>query len=102
MGVDCTPCQSAWYPYDFDRGLISFVKATFDPGRKCLSASPVLVYQKLPEISAIFAEDGLMFLSEAKWQVHQFSVAQFPAYLEESPAVASREVANFDVLAGNI
>lgn len=73
-------------------GVAGANEATVRAGLKSLNDGVVLGDCNLPEVPVILEEDKSMSLSEAKSQVHQFSVTWYPSGLGEFPAAAPEEL----------
>lgn len=54
--VDCSRCQTSWYLYQFNMGLMSSVEASVEPSWKYLNDGAVLTDYKLRKVSVIFVE----------------------------------------------
>lgn len=85
-----------------DAGLVSCVEESFKPGWECKNDGAMLADCMLPEVLVFFVEDESMYLSEAKSKVRQFLVARCSADLEKSLEAAPEEMANIDMLVGDL
>lgn len=95
-------CESLWYLYDFNAGLVSCVEAIVEPGPKRVDDNAVLEDCMFLEVHIISVEGDSMSLAEAKSPVRQFWATQHPPNLEESPAAAPEGVGSTNVLAGDL
>lgn len=91
---DWSPCESSWYPYDFDTEIVSCSEISAGPSPKHQNDGALLTSFMAAEVP-VMGES--MSLFAVKLQMRQFLVTKCLAALEETPAVAPEQVQTTDM-----